>query len=147
MILVDTNVLLRMVQPGHSMHAAALSAIAELRLGNEMLCVVPQALYEFWVVATRPVELNGLGMTAAEAAADIVRIRQRFQLFHDDRSVFERWRELVVQHEVLGKSAHDARLVAAMERHGLRRILTFNVDDFKRYPGIEVLDLRHVAGD
>jgi predicted nucleic acid-binding protein len=33
---------------------------------------------------------------------------------------------------------HDARLVAAMNVHGVRRILTFNTDDFARY-GIEVL--------
>ena len=51
----------------------------------------------------------------------------------------------MVQHCVLGKGAHDARLVAAMERHGLARILTFNVDDFKRYPGIEVLPPAEIA--
>ena len=31
---------------------------------------------------------------------------------------------------------HDARLAAAMLAHGLTHILTFNADDFRRYPGI-----------
>jgi predicted nucleic acid-binding protein len=145
MILVDTNVLLRIVQPSHSMHAMALMAVGNLRLANESLCLVPQILYEFWVVATRPVDPNGLGMTLAEAEADVTRLMQRFRLFRDERAIFERWHELVVQHRVLGKGAHDARLVAAMERHRLTRILTFNVDDFKRYPGIEVLAPAEVA--
>jgi predicted nucleic acid-binding protein len=39
---------------------------------------------------------------------------------------------------VKGKNAHDARLVAAMQRHGLTRLLTFNKPDFMRFPGINV---------
>jgi predicted nucleic acid-binding protein len=31
MILTDTNVLLRLVQPSHSMHPQAISAVTELR--------------------------------------------------------------------------------------------------------------------
>ena len=34
----------------------------------------------------------------------------------------------------------DARLVAAMTVHGVRHVLTFNGEDFSRYPGITVLD-------
>jgi hypothetical protein len=37
---------------------------------------------------------------------------------------------------VVGKNGHDARLVAAMMVHGLTHLLTFNVQDFRRYPGI-----------
>jgi predicted nucleic acid-binding protein len=107
---------------------------------NEVLCVVPQVLYEFWAVATRPLEQNGLGMTPAEADVDILKILQRFRLFRDERGLFDRWRGLVLQLQVRGKNSHDARLVAAMQRHGLGTIVTFNVGDFTRYPGIAVID-------
>ena len=63
-----------------------------------------------------------------------------FTLLRDERQVFRFWRELVSQHDVRGKNAHDARLVAAMLRHGVNEILTFNTADFARYPGITVLD-------
>jgi len=43
-------------------------------------------------------------------------------------------------------SMHDARLVAAMNVHGVRRILTFNTDDFKRYQ-IEALHPSSVLAD
>ena len=39
----------------------------------------------------------------------------------------------------LTKTAHDARLVAAMERHRISFILTFNTSDFARYPNIQSL--------
>lgn len=34
---------------------------------------------------------------------------------------------------------HDARLVASMHIHGVKRILTFNDKDFVRYAEIEAL--------
>jgi predicted nucleic acid-binding protein len=40
---------------------------------------------------------------------------------------------------VQGAKVHDTRLVAAMNAHGVGRLLTFNRGDFTRY-GIEVLD-------
>jgi predicted nucleic acid-binding protein len=49
------------------------------------------------------------------------------------------WESIVIQHRVTGKPTHDARLVAAMQLHGLNSILTFNTGDFTRYPGIEVV--------
>ncbi len=95
MILVDTNVLLRMAQPSHTMHAQAVSAVSSLRMRNEVLCVVPQILYEYWAAATRPVQSNGLGMTAVEADADLAKIIQRFRFVRDERAIFDPWRRLV----------------------------------------------------
>ncbi len=40
---------------------------------------------------------------------------------------------------VTGVKVHDARLVAAMKTYGIGRILTFNKDDFRRYPDIEII--------
>lgn len=51
---------------------------------------------------------------------------------HSDE-LYAEWRSLVARFQVSGKQVHDARLVAAMRVHGIRRILTFNVADFARY--------------
>jgi predicted nucleic acid-binding protein len=44
-----------------------------------------------------------------------------------------------------GKSTHDARLVAAMRVHQVTHILTFNIQDFTRYPGINILSPQAIA--
>ncbi len=44
------------------------------------------------------------------------------------------------RYAIQGKAAHDARLVAAMQKHGVSQLLTFNGADFRRYLEIEVLD-------
>ena len=43
------------------------------------------------------------------------------------------------QHKIIGKRAHDTRLVAAMKTHGIPCIVTFNVKDFARYSDVQVL--------
>ncbi|MFN6495972.1 MAG: hypothetical protein RMX65_002850 [Nostoc sp. DedQUE01] len=49
------------------MHTDARRAFVTLRKQNEKLCIIPQNLIEFWVVATRPLASNGLGLTVDEA--------------------------------------------------------------------------------
>ena len=62
-----------------------------------------------------------------------------FDLLPDGAAVFPEWQRLVVTHDVKGRNAHDARLVAAMVVHGVDHLLTFNGADFARFPGLTVL--------
>ncbi|HTU89509.1 MAG TPA: PIN domain-containing protein [Gemmataceae bacterium] len=143
--LLDTNILVRAAQTGHPMHRISLDAMAELRRQGETLCVAPQNVYEFWVVCTRPAAQNGLGLSPAEAQAELSRLKSLFTLLDDTPAIFPQWEQLVMQHQVRGKNAHDARLVAAMMVHGLSRILTFNVGDFQRYQTLTVLEPQQVV--
>ncbi len=144
-ILLDTNVLCRLAEKGHPLHLTAEDAVSKLQSDGHELCLVPQVLYEYWVVATRPASENGLDMPAADVDKAIDLWIDLFTLMRDERGIFSAWRELVRQYDVKGKSAHDARLVAAMKRHGLAHLLTFNVADFQRYEGIELLDVQSKA--
>jgi len=51
---------------------------------------------------------------------------------------------LLVAYNVVGVQVHDARLVAAMHVHGVKRILTFNDRDFVRYSDIMALHPRTI---
>jgi predicted nucleic acid-binding protein len=97
-------------------------------------------------LATRPVDQNGLGLSVAAAAAEVARIKEMFPLLADTPAIYPVWESLVIKHQVSGKPADDARLVAAMQVHGLTAILTFDKTGFSRYPGIEVLHPADVAG-
>ncbi len=48
----------------------------------------------------------------------------RFRCFGMSGVVFDHWLDLVAAHGVVGKVAHDARLAAAMKRHGLTHLMT-----------------------
>ena len=139
-VLLDTNILGRMLQTGHAQHRPAQDAVDALVARGDTPRLVPQVLYELWTVATRPVANNGIGLTVAKAAAEFSRMQTLFPLLLDSPAIFPEWERLVVTHSVLGKNAHDARLVAAMTIHGLTHLLTFNTADFARFPGITALD-------
>ncbi len=145
-ILLDTNVVLRLGDKGHVMHGEALAAIDWLDANGHECVIVPQVLYEYWVVATRPTENRGLGMSAADADAAISQWIAIFRLLLDERGIFTYWRELVAMYNVKGKNAHDARLVAAMQRHGLTDLLTFNKPDFTRFTAINTYTPAEVLG-
>lgn len=122
----------------------ALLAIRALRNAGDTVCIVPQNLYELWTVATRPASSNGLALTPEQADRVLTRIEQLLVLIRDTPAVYDEWRRLVSGHSTSGKASHDARLVAAMNVHGIGHVLTFNTGDFKRYTGITVLDPNEV---
>jgi hypothetical protein len=72
-VLVDTSTILRTLQPLHPQREVARSAIKALTAQGVEVQIVAQNLIESWVVATRPIEQNGLGMTAV-AAEELGRI-------------------------------------------------------------------------
>lgn len=136
--LLDTNILTRMAQPDHAQYGPAKTAVNSLLAGGAPVFLVPQNLYEFWVVATRPAEQNGLGMTTPDADARVRELRTAFELRFDNQRVFDEWHRLVVTHDAKGKPAHDARLVSAMLAHGIQTLVTFNTSDFSRYGDVTV---------
>ena len=138
-MLVDTSIITRTLQPQHELYPLVDRALEHLLEQGKELHIVAQNLIELWVVATRPVEQNGLGMTTAAVAGELARIKSMFVLLPENAAIYPVWESLVVRHQVSGKPAHDARLVAAMQVHGITDILTFDKSGFSRYPGIEVV--------
>jgi predicted nucleic acid-binding protein len=145
-MLVDTSTLLRTLQRGHPQYETATRALEILPGRGRELHIVAQNLIELWTVATRPLEQNGLGMSPSGTAAELRRLKGMFLLLPETPAIYPAWEALVIKHRVLGKPAHDARLVAAMQVHGLTAILTFDKSGFSRFPGIEVVFPEDVTG-
>jgi predicted nucleic acid-binding protein len=144
MILLDTNLLTRMTRSQDPQAGVARAAIQKLLGRGEQLIVVPQNLYEFWAVATRPpgappVGRNGLGMTPGQAALWVRFFRRRFVFLPDRDNLSDLWLALVEAHGMTGFRAHDVRLVAAMQSYGINRLMTFNAADFSNL-AVTILD-------
>jgi len=137
--LIDTNLLLRILEVEHPMHPIANNAVSRLLARGEHLAIVSQTIYETWNVCTRPIARNGLGLTLQETLAAVREVEQNFTLYPDVPELYQRWKELVERYQVRGVKVHDTRLVAACLVHGLTHILTFNVRDFKRFQEITVV--------
>jgi predicted nucleic acid-binding protein len=137
-VLIDTNILVRLSRPNTLEGKLASSAVNTLHQPGHLPCVLSQNLFEFWVVATRPISQNGLGLDIEDAAKLLDSLKSVFYRFPDDKLVYPAWEFLVQRHSVIGKPSHDARLVAAMKVHGIHRILTLDRAGFSRFSGITI---------
>lgn len=134
--LLDTNVSLRFLDSTDAANQLTLAAVAELiRRGDEPV-ITPQVLIELWAVATRPTANNGFGWSLDRVKTAVDDLQARFRILQDIGQIYPTWLRLVIDGGVQGKQVHDARLVAVVLAHGNSHIVTFNVGDFQRYPGI-----------
>jgi len=141
-VLIDTNVLLSATAPLRPLHGAAMAVLNDWPNQGSILATTSQVLREYLVVATRPVEVNGLGLAAADALVNVVAFRGRMRLLADGEPVWDQLRALVETYGCLGKQIHDANVVATALTSGVGRLVTANVSDFTRFaPKIEVIDL------
>ena len=79
-------------------------------------------------------------MTAPQAAKEIAAARALFELLPETGQVYSIWEGLIAKHAVLGKRAHDVRLVALMIQYRVARLLTFNDADFRAFTEIQALN-------
>jgi hypothetical protein len=87
-VLVDTSALLRTLQPLNPQREIVRSAIKTLTAHGRELHIVPQNLVELWVVATRPVEQNGLGMPPSRVANELARLKSMFLLLPETPAIY-----------------------------------------------------------
>jgi predicted nucleic acid-binding protein len=150
MILVDANIVLRIIQVGHPHQQPAIDAIAMLRTRDgEQFVSCEQTLREMYTVCTRPVDAPypGLGLSPDAAMAQVETAERQFPpVLENVAAVFSHWKDLVVRYSVIGKPAHDARLAALMIEQGIPRLLTFNESNFARFKEITAINPFDVLG-
>jgi predicted nucleic acid-binding protein len=140
LLLLDTNVLLRLVVTKHPDHAEVASAVRVLRRVGHTFAMAMQGASEFWNVCTRPVAARGgLGLSLAQTDTYLGQLERQIAVRTDSTPSFAIWRQLIVRHGVRGVQVHDARIAALMLANGISHILTYNGKDFTRFPGISAL--------
>ena len=145
--LLDTNLLVRLVNKSDVDHALAGTVLMKYRQRGDQLCVTAQNMVEFRAVATRPPSANGLGLSSAIAELQCDDFEKGFTFLPDVQAVYLNWKTIVAGSQVLGKHVHDARLVAVAISAGVDAILTFNTVHFQRLcaaNGLQLLDPRTI---
>ena len=147
-LFVDTNVFLSATDRSRSNHDHARDLLRGGIDGGYHLALSGQVIREYLVVATRPVDVNGLGLSTGLALQNIdVFARPPFVFCDETEAVSQRLRELVQANELVGKRIHDANIVATMIEEGIRRLITTNVADFSSFDAIEVVELGSEGDD
>lgn len=131
-VFVDTNVLLAATDRARPDH---LTALGYLQSGQDSLFASPQVLREYLVVATRPGAANGLGLSMADALANIQAFGQIIALVWESEAVWNELQRIMAGGDPpLGKRIHDANIAATALANGIDHLATFNTADFAGLP-------------
>ena len=138
-IFFDTNIFLRLTDENSSQHEIAARATAVLFAQGATCYFAPQSMVEFWAVASRPVSVNGLGLSLLQVEDKVNEFLDEYELLEENPSIFTNWQNLATKYQVVGKQVHDTKLVATMLTHNIKTILTLNTNDFLRFSEIKTL--------
>src|SRR5258708_19921291 len=97
-VLLDTNILLRVSEPGHQHHLAAIESLKVLALASNTFAISSQTVYEFLAVATRAIGDRGLGMSPALADAELSKLITALEIVYDSPAVLPQLRHLSLLH-------------------------------------------------
>ena len=87
--LIDSNILIRWVQPSDPDYTVVKSALDVLARQEAILCYTSQNLGEFWNACTRPAERNGFGLSAHETHRRARLFEGRLRLLLESLSVHQ----------------------------------------------------------
>ena len=136
---VDTNVLIGAGRSTSAFYGRAHAALLQARQEGRPLWLSRQILREYLAVVTRP-QPSHAPLPMAAALADIDGFERDFNIAEDGSGVFGELRRLLTLTPTAGKQVHDANIAATMLDLGLKRLLTFNGADFRRFASmIEVV--------
>jgi predicted nucleic acid-binding protein len=134
-VFVDTNVLIYAIRRLALQHAAAQAALARHEDNGSVMWVSPQVLREYLAAVTRS-QATSPALAMTTAIADVRRFRSAFEVAEERPGVLDRLLDLLAVQRGGGRQVHDANIVATMLEHGIRRLLTFNTADFRRFARI-----------
>ena len=144
-LFLDTNLLIAATDRARAEHSVVTRAFNETWPHQGVtLYTSGQVLREYLAVVTRPVDVNGLGLGASSALANVAAFRLRMTFLDENEKVAARLGGLIAKREVSGKRIHDANIVATMLAHGIQVLLTLNPRDFASFDGL--VEVRGVAG-
>ena len=139
-IFIDTNILVYATDDESPFQAKSLGMLKQLMADGIDFAISPQIIREYLVVFTRGVSPDDTARSAALHNTE--RFIEAFTLLDENRETVARLQTIVDNSAVGGKQIHDANIVAVMQVHDVKRLLTHNMDDFKRYAQwIEIMDL------
>ena len=143
-VFIDTNILVYATDDESPFHAKSLGILKKLMMDGIDFAIGPQIIREYLVVLTRGLSPGDPARSAA--LHNVKKLIEAFTLLDENSKTVARLQTIMENFAVGGKQIHDANIVAVMQANDIKRLLTHNLDDFKRFDQeIEILGLDDVA--
>jgi predicted nucleic acid-binding protein len=140
-LFIDTNILVYATDPRSPYRVGAVHALGKARQRGYALVISTQVLREYLAVTTRT-NVGSSDVPFTEIFENVRLFRRAFEIVEDRSIVLDHLLELLESIPTAGKQIYDANIVATMQAHGIRSLLTHNTVDFNRFSHlIDLLDI------
>ncbi len=137
--IVDANVLVYALDVNAPQHGASRALLEAAQADTPAtLYVTSQILCEFYAIVTNARRVPK-PRSSADALAAISGMVAFLRVLPVPVNAVDEWMGLLRRRPVIGGDIFDLQIVATMKLNGIRRIYTFNIDDFKAFTEIEAL--------
>jgi len=139
--LLDTNILIYAADESSSFFERSRNLLKRGLAGEVEICISMQNLSEFFAIITDPKRVDN-PRTQAEALVEIKKYlrSQRIRKIYQGPAMSRVMLDLMERYQVKKQDIFDLQLVATMLSNRVKRIYTFNRDDFLRFTEIEVME-------
>lgn len=131
-LFLDTNILVYANVIQAPQHQLALETIKQRSAAGHALWISRQIIREYLATVTRP-QRFAAPMPMPVALARVRYFLHAFNVAEDSADTTDRLLVLLEHIPTGGSQVHDANIVATMQVHGIRQLLTHNVGDFARF--------------
>ncbi len=139
-IFLDTNVLVFATIPSSPFHASAIASLHAIAQSSATTWISRQVIREYLVQLTRPGVLP-TPLVGQLAVSQATTLSQIYQVADENSKVAAELFTLIRSGLAVGKSVHDANVVATCLAYGIPRILTHNRTDFQRFAHLVKIEL------
>jgi toxin-antitoxin system PIN domain toxin len=137
---LDSNILVYAVEGGAPQHAISRMLVEAARDPATTLYLTSQVLCEFYSIVTNPRRVAvPRSTTEALAVISALLALPGIRLLPTPARTVAGWMALLQRHPVTGGEVFDLQLVATMLANDVRRIYTFNTEDFEVFPELTVI--------
>lgn len=134
-LFVDANILLYADLTDSAFHRAARERLSYFLSTGFVLYISNQVLREYMSGMSR-VMMNVGRYDPARLSTDVQRMECEYEVLEETGLTRRNLLQLLNWFPTGGKQVHDANIVATMQQYGIRKLLTNNVDDFKRFDSV-----------
>jgi len=134
-VFLDTNLLMYAVIPESPRYFHARGILQRLEQSDAEAWVSRQVLREFLAGMSRPQVFAG-GFSASDMLTAMLEYERQLFVAEDHALVTEQLCLLIEKVPSGGKQIHDANIVATMLAFDIPQLITYNLDDFRRFSGL-----------
>src|SRR5579859_3654394 len=137
-LFIDTNILIYLTNYQSDLIGQISQDVWKL-WEQYQFCISGQVFREYLCVATREARND-----YKDVLVDYFIYEEQFEVLDENRESRMLFKRIINNKKIhpRGKQVHDANIVATMLAHGVTKLYTHNVSDFKRYlPLIQILEV------